>query len=394
MQFDPGERYAIGDIGIAQTGEQMAPEFLQSLVQQHRGRPATSAVLRDIRQSLRITRYFDGVQARYLSDERSQGNVGVKLDLAVSGNLHYAVGVGFSSDTGARVRWDLDRFRLNSEGDQFFLQTVLAQDDRQITATLKRPDHDRTATHWTSLEAGLREERNSAVRYDSAQLAISQHFADPEGWQRNRFLEALIERDQDANADVTRKMLTLGSQWERSSRNAAIFATQGYRLSATARLGLETLASDTDLLSISGQAQSIFSFDTDSRWLLSLNAGALHAGSFAALPQSLRFYAGGENSVRGYDFREIDARESIADNPGGRYLIRGSVEYERRFSSRYSWAVFSDAGDAFLNDADLKTSAGVGFRWYSPIGPVRIDVAKPLQDGVSPRLHLSFGAVF
>jgi translocation and assembly module TamA len=107
------------------------------------------------------------------------------------------------------------------------------------------------------------------------------------------------------------------------------------------------------------------------------------------LPSFYRFKAGGSHSVRGYGF------ESLSNNDiGSNNIITASVEIEARLSEKWSAAVFVDTGNAF-NDwsaPELKTGAGVGIRWYSIAGPIRIDFAQALDYTDDPwRIHFTFG---
>jgi translocation and assembly module TamA len=116
------------------------------------------------------------------------------------------------------------------------------------------------------------------------------------------------------------------------------------------------------------------------------------------LPPSLRFYAGGDRSIRGYNWREVgprvfDDEGDVAFALGARNVITASVEYERYFAGPWGAAAFVDTGDAFDGGSpDMHTGVGIGLRWKSPVGPIRIDIARGLDDPDSPfTLHLNIG---
>ena len=117
-------------------------------------------------------------------------------------------------------------------------------------------------------------------------------------------------------------------------------------------------------------------------------------GDFFDLPASLRFFAGGDNSVRGYAYKSLSPKDENGDAVGGRHLIAASLEYEHPVVGEDWWgAVFADAGNAFDTDQfQLKYAYGVGVRWYSPVGRLRVDLAFPSDTAEdSWRLHFGFG---
>jgi translocation and assembly module TamA len=107
----------------------------------------------------------------------------------------------------------------------------------------------------------------------------------------------------------------------------------------------------------------------------------------------VRFFAGGDNSIRGYQFRSLGPIDMDGDVIGGNRLLVGSVEYEHPVKPRWSVATFYDVGNAFRDsDFHAVAGAGIGARWQSPLGPIRLDLAKPLDGPDSGmRYHISFG---
>jgi translocation and assembly module TamA len=124
--------------------------------------------------------------------------------------------------------------------------------------------------------------------------------------------------------------------------------------------------------------------------------GTTYAGSLARLPPSIRYFAGGDRSIRGYALDELGPEDDNGEVVGGRHLAVGSIELERMIRGRWSLAVFLDAGGAFNDRSDPTYSGvGVGARWHSPFGPIRVDLAVPLDDVQhSIRIHLGIGSTF
>jgi translocation and assembly module TamA len=112
------------------------------------------------------------------------------------------------------------------------------------------------------------------------------------------------------------------------------------------------------------------------------------------LPPSLRFYAGGDRSVRGYAYQSLGPKDSSGNVIGGKHLLVGSLEVEYSITQNWSTAVFYDIGNAFNNFEDLTwpQSAGLGVRYYTPAGPVRVDLARQINvDNPALRLVVTIG---
>ena len=137
----------------------------------------------------------------------------------------------------------------------------------------------------------------------------------------------------------------------------------------------------------------IWSTKRGQRILVRTQAGATAEQEFEELPASVRFFAGGDNSVRGYAFEELGPVDENGKVIGGSSLATGSFEFEQPLKARWSLAFFVDSGNAYERaHMDAKTSVGMGGRWQSPLGPIRIDLALPLeQDHDSWRVHITLG---
>jgi len=189
------------------------------------------------------------------------------------------------------------------------------------------------------------------------------------------------------------RLLIPGVSWTRIDADSRIYTTRGSRLALSLQGAARGVLSNTSFAQADLQAKVIRSFGTGNRLIVRGEAGATYVSDFSRLPVSLRFFAGGDNSVRGYAYRSLGPTDASGAVIGGRYLLVGSVEYDRRIVGNWGAAVFYDAGNAFNSrPASLKRGAGVGLRWRSPVGMVRIDLASALSEPGHPlRLHISIG---
>ena len=157
----------------------------------------------------------------------------------------------------------------------------------------------------------------------------------------------------------------------------------------------EGLLSDATLMQIRANARGIHRFGDAGRVTARTELGTTLGDDFFDLPASLRFFAGGDNSVRGYAYKSLGPKDSLGDVTGGRHLFTASLEYEHPLPGEDWWlAAFVDAGNAFnTREAEVEHSYGFGVRWYSPFGRLRLDIAFPSDTSDdSWRLHFGFGA--
>jgi translocation and assembly module TamA len=125
-----------------------------------------------------------------------------------------------------------------------------------------------------------------------------------------------------------------------------------------------------------------------------LSGFTFQGDAFEQMPASLRFFAGGDRSVRGYSYQSLGPKDSSGQVIGGKNILVGSVELDRAIFTDWGVAAFFDAGNAFdrLTDFTLYKGAGIGVRYYTKIGGIRLDLAR--QVGVSHpgyRVHLTVG---
>jgi translocation and assembly module TamA len=125
-----------------------------------------------------------------------------------------------------------------------------------------------------------------------------------------------------------------------------------------------------------------------------MEVGVLLNDDFDNVPLSKRFFTGGDQTVRGYNFESLSPRDSAGDLIGGDRLNVASVEYRWRFKPQWALALFVDSGRAYFDSsAPFRTGAGFGGRWFSPIGQVSVDLAFPISDAEYDgfQIHISMG---
>jgi translocation and assembly module TamA len=183
--------------------------------------------------------------------------------------------------------------------------------------------------------------------------------------------------------------------WSKVVADDPLNTRNGYRVKAYFQGTSKDLLSTSNWLSGQLNYKLIKSFTENMRFIGRADLGAIWADSVEDVPASQRFFTGGDNSIRGWGCDVLGPNDSVTNKTvGGRSLAVGSFEPEHRISGNWGGAVFTDFGNAFDPDyeEEWEQSVGMGVRYATPIGPVRIDLAYALtKDPAGFRLHLSLG---
>lgn len=199
---------------------------------------------------------------------------------------------------------------------------------------------------------------------------------------------------------INKKYLLPTAKWVWTDAKATDEFEFGSRVDIRIRGGVQGIMSDNSVGEIEANAKKIFPMTQQMRLLLRTNLGAVASRSFDSLPPSLRFFAGGDESVRGYAYNSLGPLADPTDpdsTTGGRYLFIVSGEVEHKLYEKISGVVFFDAGNTALSmKMPLAFGTGVGIRYKTPVGKFRLDLAKPLNTVVKKhlRVHVNFGTDF
>jgi len=394
LAFDTGVQYRLGEVQWLQSEQILDADFVANMLRLDRDGVATTSLLSSIENQLRGTGYFDSVRASYDDTRAEAGRVPLTIRLDPGTRYKYSGGIGYSTDSGPRVRASYANYRVNSMGRQWTSNAQVSAIESEITTAYRLPTIDRPLQRWYSYEAGIQREDSDSVDNESVRVGYSQHRKLGSGWATVFYIDGLHERFTFDDDERSSTLLIPGTLWKRTVSPGLVYPLSGHSVLLEARAASDTLLSDVDLFLIHVSGKKIFGFEaSQQRLIVRAELGALATNNFDDVPASLRFFAGGDSSVRGYDFKQIGGLDASGEVIGGEFLFTGSIEWDHRFSDQWGMAVFADMGDAFSDEFDLNTSVGIGARWFSPVGPVRVDLAHPFDDpDTSVRLHVSIGS--
>jgi translocation and assembly module TamA len=389
LLWDSGPRYTLGPVVFE--GSQFRPGVLEPLVHWKPGATYDQAKLEVLQRSLSDTDYFSAVSLAPDPENAVDGQVPVNVLLVPAKRSVYGVGLLYGTDQGAGVAGHLERRWLNDRGHKLLFDMNLAERDSIFTTQYRVPAFG-WLDGWYSYSINMRDNEINHVASQYAEL-IAARTGKFRAWDLLAGLNYKRERsnplDPDQYTYVNLLYPTLWGQWKKADDPNT--PRHGRLLAMTVRGGSSTLGSDVSFLQMRVEGRYIRALAASSRLLLRAELGATASDSFSELPPSMRFYAGGDRSVRGYDYQEIGVYNGV-NTVGGKYLVSFSTEFEHMFTPVWGGAFFIDAGDAFDNQIDVQYGVGFGLRWRSPVGPVRVDIAHGIGDpGQSVRLNISIG---
>jgi translocation and assembly module TamA len=398
LAWESGPRYRFGDVRFSGDAP-FSGDFLQKFVPWEAGDFFNSERLLTMQQRLVDADYFELVSVQPALDEKKDGRVPIDVLLNRDERTVYTGEVYYSTDFGAGVRVGAERRWLNKKGHKADAEVEYSQRLQEIATHYQIPRPGREDRSY-DFGAAYRDETTDTSRSRNFQLAASRSERRWHGYTRTiglKYFHGDFEIGEEDEPQEFGKSTLLFAEGTLNRRhvNDRIAPRRGYVFDLGLRLASEALVSDTDIAQVFSRYTWLQPQGENGRFKFRAEAGAMAVRDFNALPPDLRFFAGGDRSIRGFDYHEIGETNAAGVVIGGKYLAMGSVEYEYYFSEDWGAAVFSDAGDAFTQDFNLNASVGVGIRWRSPLGPIRVDFAFPIEHALplesSWRLHVLLG---
>lgn len=384
LHMSTGVRYYFGPVTFKQ--DMMDEEFLRHYLKFYTGDPYNPAKLLQLQTNLSDSGLFQTVDVRPRKSQAVDTQVPIEVTLTSRKRREWRFGLGYATDTGARGSVSHSRI-VGRGGRKFDSKLLVSENKNSLTAgytiPLANPVTDQVGLGVRYVDE-ITESRESKI----TGLTASNTSAWGE-WQRifsinyDREVYLIGEEPQE-----TRRALYPEFSISRVRADSRLYTRHGSRVYFEVRGANQNILSDTNYGQVRLGLKWIRGLGKDSRIILRGDFGSTNVAYLDRLPASQRFFAGGDNSVRGYSYEELGPKNAAGEVVGGKHLIVGSVELERRLAGNWSVAAFYDRGNAINSMGDpLVAGAGVGLRWNSPVGPVRLDFAWAL-DKVTDRFRL------
>ncbi|ATA19523.1 autotransporter secretion outer membrane protein TamA [Gibbsiella quercinecans] len=381
IDFDSGERYHFGDVKFQ--GSQIREDYLQNLVPFHKGDYYSSGDLAELNRRLSATGWFNSVVVSPDFKDSKASKV-LPLDAVVSPRSRNTMeaGVGYSTDVGPRVKGVWKKPWLNDRGHSLETSAYVSAPEQQLDLSYKIPLLKSPLEQYYLLQAGFKSQDLNDTKADSTKVVASRNWDLSSGWQHAVNFTWRLDHFTQANVTDTTMLLYPGVSVARTRSRGGLMPTWGDSQRYSLDVSDTTWGSGVDFALLQAQNVWIRTLAEKHRFVARAQAGWIETNNFDKIPPDLRFFAGGDRSIRGYKYKNISPRDDDGKLTGASKMFTGSLEYQYNVTGKWWGAVFVDSGEA-VNDirkSDFKTGAGVGVRWQSPVGPVKLDIAAPVGD--------------
>ena len=390
LEWDPGTRHRLGPVHFSDV--QFPDSFLQRYTPWREGEFYSTEKLLNLQQALVDADYFSAVAVAPDLAHVQDAVVPVDVMLVPAKRTVYTASVYVSTDSGPGTKLGFERRWLNDRGHKLSADIQYSTRLQEISTLYQIPEPGIPNRTW-NFGAGYRDETTDSSTSRMARVAANQVTDRWKGFTRTLGLQYLNGNFEIASEQHSTSLLYAEGLLTRKKSDDLYFPLSGYQLLYGLRFAAESVLSETSFAQARAEAKWLRQVGDDGRVILRAMVGGMVVKDFDALPPELRFFAGGDRSIRGFDYQEIGDRDAKGEVIGGKYQAIGSAEYEHYFLPKWGAAVFVDAGDAFTKEFDANVGAGIGVRWKSPVGLVRVDIARPLVSEFEHewRIHLVIG---
>lgn len=372
-------------------------DFIARMAGVREGEQYDPVALAAAEKRLRALEVFSSVTVRGSESLSADGTVPVQVKVAERKHRYLGAGATYSSTDGGGLEayWGHRNLfgqaeKLRIEGSVSSLgNTSEAKDMTWRGAVLfEKPGVIGPASKFTSRLEVEQEDPDAYRRFSVVAAAGVSYELTPEQTVSAGVEVEYAKLTDSFNVDLETITVALPLEYVRDTRNSKLNPTTGTRLSLLVEPAYEINGSAA-FVKLRAEASAYRALDDEKRFVLAgrVAAGSIYGADLSSIPANRRFYAGGGGSVRGYGYQDIGPVDAAGSPTGGRSMIETSAELRIGVTETIGIVPFVDAGlvsaGQNFSDTEFKIGAGVGVRYSTPFGPLRVDVAVPLNKGPS-----------
>lgn len=357
------------------------------------------------RKALIETQLFASVKITTPTEADKDGKAAIPIQLTERVPRTIRAGANYATDRGAGVNLGWEHRNYFGGAERVTADSVLAEQEQSLTLGLRTPYFMRE-DQALNISGAVKNEDTDA--YQSRSINTSAHVERKlnEDWNVSAGVAYSLIHSSDIRTGTENYGLISAPLFaEYDTRDNAQDAKKGWFIRAAGAPYADTLGLGTQFLKLQGTAQTYYTkqkMKYKPTLAFRANLGGISGASASDMPPDVRFYAGGGGSVRGFGYQSLNPRLN-GEPYGGLSVFEASAEARLRFTPEIGGVLFVDAGNAYSSSLPqpgdkLYVSAGAGVRYYSPVGPLRLDVGIPLNgDDIGETgygLYVSLGQAF
>lgn len=393
LYLDTKTAYQFGQVSF-HGNKTIQSSFLAKFAEFQPGDTFKNADIVALQKSLIDSHYFGSIRVIPQFTEQKNKRIPVSVELEESLKHHYDAGIGYGTDTGARILFGFENRLINQQGHSYQIDSLFGELAQNFNFNYHIPGDRPAVQHWN---IGFGYEATQSDTLDKTQKSVTAdyNFQATPSWLLNPFVSFESEnyRYKNAPQELVQTLLlgiNVRSRWV----NNESYPTSGYRHSATLRGSFDGIASDSQFAQIELASSGIFPIMDFWRLHAKAKIALTAADKNQVVPASYRYLLGGE-TLRGYAFESIGLPTSTGTIEGAKNMVLTSLETDYRISEYFGLGAFIDAGQLFdtTESTDIKVGSGFGLRGYTPVGMAKLDIAWPVSEPGQQdwRLHFSLG---
>ncbi len=413
LELETGERYRFGPTTITQ--EVVKESLVRRYLRYHEGDPFDLTQVLRTQFALDDAAYFANLEVRPGTPDPATHRVAIDIHADPARRHRYSFGAGYATDTGPRATLGFEDHRINSSGQSFSVTAQFAKITRyNVVTSYIFPVGDPALEHF-ALNGNIEQQTLADVTAYTQSVGPSFTLVKG-GWQTLWKVNEVRTTSEDVNGTTKDRLLVPELDIASVPKDYLGEPLFEYPFVAQIRGSDSVLGSDSNFIQAHVQLENIFHLGGPWHLLLREEAGASLVSKFSNLPAIYRFFAGGDNSVRGFYYNQLSPTDPVPVSPltrllcalrnpeqgcpsvagyirvGGKDMVTGTVEVVHDLPRNLGWATFVDYGNAFDHfGTKLFYSAGIGIRFRTPVLTLGVDVAQPINNpGAGPRLHINF----
>ena len=393
LVLDTGNRYYFGATSIIG-----APDYPDSFLRRHltyaSGEHFSYASLGETQRNFTNSERFKTVIINPEKQDAANFMIPTTIMLTPGPRISVGPGIGYGTDTGARFTIRYRDVNMFHQGHELYANLYLAERLQGLVTGYSIPD-PRDVRSSTTLQLNLQQEDTATYESRIVALELARNRSFGAGKLGTAYVKAQLEEYTVGNEEATARLLLPGLRFSDNRYDNPVRPTRGFRYAFDVHGTHQWLGSDTELVQVLAEGSYLLPLP----WRLSLHTRAKAGTTFfndplRDIPPSLRFFTGGDQSVRGYSYKSLGPRDASGRVVGGTQLLTGSVELERAIFKDWGVSVFYDAGNSFnsYSSVTLFQGAGIGLHYFTQVGALNLSVARPVgSDKSSIHIHFTVG---